>query len=84
MRMWKLIGPDGMSCLSIEPGQFGGHRRNKIFGRLDCPAALLALSKGGYTRNRVFFVDEATARSAGFRPCFRCMPVEYRRWKLAN
>jgi hypothetical protein len=46
---------------SSAPGRFGGHRRNRIYGRLDCRAAQAAISKGGYVAHRVFFADEPTA-----------------------
>jgi methylphosphotriester-DNA--protein-cysteine methyltransferase len=29
----------------------------------------------------VFFLDERTARAAGYRPCAICMPEKYRAWK---
>jgi methylphosphotriester-DNA--protein-cysteine methyltransferase len=65
-------------------GTFGGHRRTRIYGRLDCPSALRAIARGGYVKHRVFFADEATAIAAGYRPCARCMPDRYREWKLAH
>jgi methylphosphotriester-DNA--protein-cysteine methyltransferase len=79
--MWTLIGPDGQPHSSKARGTLGGHRKNKIYGRLDCRAALRAIARGGYIANRVFFIDEPTAQSAGFRPCAVCMPAEYARWK---
>ncbi len=63
------------------PGMLGGNRRGRIYGRLDCRAALRALARGGYRPNRVFFLDEATAIAAGYRPCAVCMPRQYRRWR---
>ena len=65
------------------PGLFGGNRRLKIYGRLDCPSALRALPRG-YAKRRVFFADEAAAIAAGYRPCAVCMPAEYRRWKAVS
>ena len=65
-------------------GTLGGHRKTKIYGRLDCRAALRAISRGGYVNNRVFFLDEASAVSAGYRPCAVCMPEHYARWKAAR
>ena len=62
-------------------GTLGGHRGTKIFGRLDCPAALRAIARGGYVSQRVFFLDEREARAAGFRPCAVCLPQKYRAWK---
>jgi methylphosphotriester-DNA--protein-cysteine methyltransferase len=59
----------------------GGHRGTRVYGRLDCPAALRAIARGGYVKHRVFFLDERTARAAGYRPCAICMPEKYRAWK---
>jgi methylphosphotriester-DNA--protein-cysteine methyltransferase len=70
-----------LEVLSATAGAFGGHRRSRIYGRLDCPSALRAIAKGGYVANRVFFADEATAIAAGYRPCAVCMPNAYRRWR---
>jgi Metal binding domain of Ada len=76
-----LLGADCRPYLSTIPGQLGGHRRGKLYGRLDCPAALRAIAAGGYVRHRVFFADEATAVTAGYRPCAACLPDAYRKWK---
>jgi methylphosphotriester-DNA--protein-cysteine methyltransferase len=35
-------------------------------------------------KDRVFFIDERTARAAGYRPCAVCMPVEYKNWKAVQ
>jgi hypothetical protein len=80
-KTYKLTGADRRIHLSPTPGTLGGHRRQKIYGRLDCSTALRAIAKGGYVANRVFFADEATAIAAGYRPCARCMPEHYRTWK---
>jgi methylphosphotriester-DNA--protein-cysteine methyltransferase len=82
--VYKLIGADGRELLSETPGTLGGHRRNKIYGRLDCPGALRWIAKGHYVKQRVFFADEATAIAAGYRPCARCMPAEYAAWRAAT
>ncbi|MDY7104906.1 MAG: Ada metal-binding domain-containing protein [Actinomycetota bacterium] len=78
---WRLVGPDGRACDSPVPGTLGGHRRGRIYGRLDCPSALRAIARGGYVRDRVFFADEATAIAAGYRPCAVCLPDAYRHWR---
>lgn len=78
---YGLIGPDGKLRSSPRKGTLGGHRKSKIYGRLDCPAALRALARGGYVTNRVFFANEADARAAGYRPCAVCLPVAYGKWK---
>ncbi len=64
-----------------ERGTLGGHRGTRIYGRLDCPAALRAIARGGYVAYRVFFLDERHARAAGYRPCGVCLPEKYRAWK---
>ncbi len=83
-RTWRLVGADGVPYDSDVPGTLGGHRKNRIYGRLDCPGALRWIAKGHYVEQRVFFLDEATAVAAGYRPCARCLPVGYRRWKDAQ
>jgi len=75
------VGADGVAFTSAVPGTIGGHRKTKIYGRLDCRAALQAIARGGYVQHRVFFLDEAAAVSAGFRPCAVCMPDAYARFK---
>jgi methylphosphotriester-DNA--protein-cysteine methyltransferase len=80
---YRLTQADGSIVACDAPGLFGGNRRLRIYGRLDCPSARRALSRG-YTKRRVFFRDEATAIAAGYRPCAVCMPNEYRRWKSAR
>jgi methylphosphotriester-DNA--protein-cysteine methyltransferase len=69
---------------SSAPGTVGGHRRQRIYGRLDCPSALRAIARGGYVEHRVFFADEDTAVAAGYRPCARCLPEQYRSWKASQ
>lgn len=80
-KVYHLIGVDGKEYDSTEPGTLGGHRRLKIYGRLDCPSALRHIAKGEYVQYRVFFKDEETAIKAGYRPCARCMPEAYEKWK---
>jgi methylphosphotriester-DNA--protein-cysteine methyltransferase len=81
VRRYTLLGPDGVAYRADTPGALGGHRRGRIYGRLDCPAALRALARGGYARHRVFFADADTAVAAGYRPCAVCLPREYRAWR---
>jgi len=83
-RTWRLLDAGGRPYASVTPGTLGGHRRSRIYGRLDCPSARRALTRGGYVAGRVFFADEATAIAAGYRPCAVCMPAEYRKWKEAQ
>lgn len=86
-KTYKLIGPDGKEYQSAEKGSLGGHRAQKIYGRLDCPSALRALNRPTrktYIKNRVFFKDEATALAAGYRPCAICMKEHYKLWKAGQ
>ena len=80
-RTWTLIGADGWPYASDVPGTLGGHRRSRIYGRLDRPGALRWIAKGHYVAHRVFFRNEATAIAAGYRPCAVCLPDRYARWK---
>jgi methylphosphotriester-DNA--protein-cysteine methyltransferase len=81
-KTYRLVGPDGVEQLSTSPGALGGHRRTRVYGRLDCPGALSLIARGyDVRRHRVFFADEETAIAAGYRPCARCLPDRYRSWK---
>ena len=81
-RTYRLLGPDGKPYDSGTKGTLGGHRRSRIYGRLDCKGAARAIARGGpYPKFRVFFADEATAIRAGYRPCAVCMRAEYNAWK---
>jgi len=82
-KQYSLLGSDGRLYLSDTPGAWGGNRRGKIYGRLDCPAALRAIARGGYVKHRVFFIDEQTAITAGYRPCAVCLPEKYTQWKAS-
>jgi methylphosphotriester-DNA--protein-cysteine methyltransferase len=81
---YTLIGPDGRPRTSTRKGRFGGHRRTKIYGRLDCRAACRAIERGGYVQHRVFFADARAAVAAGYRPCAVCLPAAYAKWKLSS
>jgi methylphosphotriester-DNA--protein-cysteine methyltransferase len=80
MTRYKLIAVDGTVYHSATAGLLGGNRALRIYGRLDCPSARAALPRG-YAGRRVFFRNEAAAIAAGYRPCGRCLPERYRRWK---
>lgn len=83
-KVYHLIGKDGRSYDSLIPGTLGGHRKLKIYGKLDCPSALRYIAKGQYVKYRVFFPDEETAIAAGYRPCAVCMREKYKEWKLEH
>ena len=77
---YTLLGADRRPYRSAVPGQFGGHRRSRIYGRLGCPSARRAITRGGYASHRVFFAGEQSAIAAGYRPCAVCLPGAYAAW----
>lgn len=79
-----LLGADGRPYRSELKGEWGGHRRTRIYGHLGCPSALRAIARGGYVQHRVFFADEVTAIAAGYRPCAVCCADRYRRWQAGR
>jgi methylphosphotriester-DNA--protein-cysteine methyltransferase len=81
VKKYTLLDRNGLRFLSPAKGLVGGHRKLRIYGRLDCPSALRYLTKGQYVQHRVFFADAQTAVFAGYRPCARCLPREYAMWK---
>jgi len=83
-KVFRLLGPDNERIDTSQPGQFAGHRKLRIYGRLDCPNALRWIAEGHYVQHRVFFLDEETAIAAGFRPCAICMTQSYEAWKKTN
>jgi methylphosphotriester-DNA--protein-cysteine methyltransferase len=84
-KLFRLVGADGEEILSERPGALGGHRRTRVYGRLDCPVALSLIERGfDVRRHRVFFANEATAISAGYRPCGACLREKYQAWKASR
>lgn len=83
-KKFKLIDENGKEYLSETPGLLGGHKKLKIYGKLDCRSANSWIEKGQYVKYRVFFADEHIAIKAGYRPCAICMPNEYKVWKNAK
>ena len=77
---YKLMTSEGI-VLSEIPGTIGGHRKLKIYGKLDCYNALKWIEKGYYIDNRLFFENIEIAESLGYRPCAKCMKKEYIKWK---
>jgi hypothetical protein len=63
-RSWTLIGADGKPYAGDAPGTLGGHRVGKLYGRVDCRAAALAIGRGGYIAHRVFFARLAKGAGA--------------------
>jgi methylphosphotriester-DNA--protein-cysteine methyltransferase len=83
MKMYTLLGRDGKHYTSTAPGTLGGHKKNRVYGRLSCRGARQWLAKGYYVKHRVFFADESTAIAAGYRPCAGCMPERSVLWEKA-
>ena len=83
-KIFLLVGPDGMLYNSYIKGTLGGHKKLKIYGKLDCPSALRWLKRGHYVENRVFFFNEDDAVAAGYRPCAVCFKGKYKEWKNGN
>lgn len=54
---------------------FGGNRKLKIYGTLQCKSG-----KRMRRENRVFFESKNEAINNDFRPCGHCMKTEYKKW----
>lgn len=80
-KRYFLTDENGKQKMSQEKGTLGGYQGMHIYGKLDCRSALRHLALGHYAPSRVFFADEATAISAGYRPCGVCMREKYLVWK---
>jgi len=84
-KIFRLLGPNGTTIDSATPGELGGNSRDKLYGRLDCPAANSAIQKSDtYAKHRVFFADEEAAIAAGYRPCGRCLREQYNKWNAGG
>lgn len=55
---------------------YGGNRNLKIYGTLHCKSG-----KRMKKESRVFFRTLEQAKVKGYRPCGRCMKIEYKKWK---
>ncbi len=64
---YRLVRADGHVRWSDEPGRYGGHRRSRIYGRLDCPSALRAIA-AGYRPSARCLPDRYAAWRTGRRP----------------
>ncbi len=78
VKTYMLTGADGKSCQSPTKVTLGGHRKDKIYGTLDCAGAVRWIACGHNVWQRDFFANEATAIAAGFRPCFGCLREKYK------
>ncbi len=55
---------------------FGGNRKLKIYGTLQCKSGKIMKRK-----NRVFFNTLEEAQNLGYRPCGHCLKTDYKKWK---
>jgi hypothetical protein len=84
VKRYRLRGPDG-DYDSDDKGALGGHSKQLVYGRLDCPVALSLIRRGKFkTEYRVFFKDAETARACGYRPCGACLRDQYNIWKAGS
>lgn len=45
-KTYKLLDAQGKVYEGTEKGKLSGHKKLKIYGRLDCPSALFYIAKG--------------------------------------
>jgi len=55
----------------------GGNKKLKIYGSLHCISGRRMKKE-----NRVFFLNAGEAIQAGYRPCAKCLPDHYKKWKF--
>lgn len=72
-KLYKVVW-GGEVVKTKTPGKYAGSKKEKIFGRLDCPSGKRLIKR----ENRVFFADWEDAIEAGFRPCLHCKPHKIR------
>lgn len=56
--------------------KLGGNKKLKIYGSIPCISG-----KRMKRENRVFFENEQEAIQLGYRPCAKCLPDQYNKWK---
>lgn len=92
--MYRVVGEDGVERESTVRAEIVGIRWSgpdkPIYGSLEgCAPAKRALKRCDehpdtpcpIRERRVFLANERAAVAAGFRPCGRCFPADYREWK---
>lgn len=72
----NLSDGDLRSKIKLQKIRFGGNKKLKIYGLLNCKSG-----KRMKRENRVFFSTEIQAKQNQFRPCGHCMKTEYKNWK---
>jgi len=71
-RTYTLLGPDRQPYQSATSGALGGHRPGRVYGRLDCPAALRAIARPVRPESRV--LRRRADRRRGRVPALRPVP----------
>lgn len=66
---YKIL-ENGQVILSDILGKYAGHKKYRIFGRLDCKSGMKIKKE-----NRVFFHTLEDAVLHGYRPCGNCKPI---------
>jgi hypothetical protein len=70
---YTLLGAYTKLYVNETPGIFSCHRKSKIYGRMDCPAAHREIAKGGYVKQRVFL--QMSKQLLRLVSDVRCMPT---------
>ncbi len=83
MKAYTLTGADGSTYPSPTKGEYGGNRKQLVYGTMECGVARdqLRRHRDAMLAHRVFFADEITAVAAGYRPCGSCQRPKYLAWK---
>ncbi len=56
---------------------YAGWITGKIFGKLNCASGQHKIKR----ENRIFFESHESPTNLGYRPCAKCMPSAYKKWK---
>ncbi|MCW2758936.1 MAG: hypothetical protein JWO46_2682 [Nocardioidaceae bacterium] len=83
---YTLTAADGSTYQSATKGVYGGNKKQKVYGTMDCGVARDQRRRFRTTMeaHRVFFADEATAIAAGYRPCGSCLREKYAVWRATS
>ncbi len=75
--------PEGLSILDL-PKTICGNKRTKIFGKATCSATNGHLVLNSTLSDSMVFESKEEAISLGYRPCARCMPKDYAKWRASS
>ena len=73
--------PSGISVLDL-PKTLCGNRKTKIYGTAVCSATNGHSILDNGSSSRVILKSEKEAQELGLRPCAKCKPEEYAKWKM--